>query len=744
MGTLTMIGLSRVGWLLSYMSRDKAFNSAEMPRVLDSWATNTTLATVRRDFARDRRVWGVDSARQQGKGMVFSWGRDELNPDDPEDIDKGRRVIELFNERVFQGAVACAGVRQADGKGRMGHGHEALSNVVLRDVTINGKTLKAGQALGGDALDLKFLRRVFDECCAEVGVKQWNLSFEYGDRRSFEDKAARRAGKKTKPDQIKDIIEDALVEQPETLDEFEYELAARGVELRIQTRVSGKYAGQTRFAYRLTGDAAWITEKRLGLERYGHDEIMLALEHPGTHTPRTVNPPAGPEKPVRALTPVEIAEAAQVTADLAARGAEIRRDRDERAAQEQLAEEILAFMRTDDPIFAAQLDEVDRLLAEGRDFEAGMVRDDIRYIPSDDPVLQQIIEMQDVPTSAPAPVVGLASDPAAAQPTEPIEGLPSSTPAPDGNGVESRDDESTPVSAPASTIASQQDAPETFEETYARLFGGAGTPSAPAPGDGQESAPAPAMPIMEVIDEAPLVSAPAATEEVPTAAPAPVTTTEEPYVSPLRTVKFKKDDPARDKLRDDLAAFDEETRVRLAEGQRPVDAHVPKGVGRQVLKVWGPYLDPDVFDQLTMRETKKHEARVVLWAEAKDTSEKMAALRAKGKLVDRRVQGAGGQEQGGRRAPQEAPRRDRRRHLRGRRDQAHQRRTEAQGCWHDAASDARQAARRRPAGVKDYPSRPQAPRDLHRRSVIVDFGIVGPEPFQQGRVARLAILVIGG
>lgn len=156
-----------------------------------------------------------------------------------------------------------------------------------------------------------------------------------------------------------------------------------------------------------------------------------------------------------------------------------------------------------------------------------------------------------------------------------------------------------PVSAPAPTEQAEEPAPITTEELYRLVMGedldGLAPTSAPATVGGQASAPALATPDKE-----------------------------EPYVSRLRQLKFKKADPKRQQLIDGLAAFDEETRARLAEGLRPVEAHVPSGVGSRVLSgVIGKHLDPDVLAQLQMRQDKKHQARTVLWGQAQDACEEM-------------------------------------------------------------------------------------------------------------------------
>lgn len=204
---------------------------------------------------------------------------------------------------------------------------------------------------------------------------------------------------------------------------------------------------------------------------------------------------------------------------------------------------------------------------------------------------------------------------------------------------------------------------------------------APAPAGGQASAPAPAMPSTEPVDDTPVappVSAPAAPEEVvadlspdvtnsgpllttgdheqasdgahpataggvadlspttPTSGPSLATggqdraTQEKPYVSPLRGLKLKKADPRRQQLIDGLAAFDEETRARLAEGLRPVEEHVPKGVGRRVLDSLGSHLDPSVMAQLELREAKKS-ARSTAFEAGRDLTAQLAAMRSQGK-----------------------------------------------------------------------------------------------------------------
>ncbi len=197
----------------------------------------------------------------------------------------------------------------------------------------------------------------------------------------------------------------------------------------------------------------------------------------------------------------------------------------------------------------------------------------------------------------------------------------------------------TPVSAPAPTEPAQEPAALSSEEFYRLVMAddqGETTPAAvPALAGGLASAPAPAEPSKDTDEEAtsitPPVSAPAPTEEAVADAPALATTSEEPYVSPLRGLRAKgKPDPKREALRIGLAAFDEETRARLAAGQRPIEAHAPKGLGPRALAALGQYLDPKVLAQLELRQTKK-QARSAAFETGRDLAVELKEMRSAGK-----------------------------------------------------------------------------------------------------------------
>ena len=310
--------LPKAAWLLDYTTRDKPFNDLSNPRVIDIVGRHCSVVSPARDFARLRREFAVSDERAEGHGFVFSWGLHELNPADPEDVAKAMRAVERFFDRLPESPELL--VAQADGKGGNFHIHGVKSNVVMADCEVNGQRYRAGSSVGGKALDIEWMREQFDECCRLEGLGQTLEPYVKGDRRSGLDAAARRAGKRTNNDICKDAVEGAIRSGARTLQEFDYELGARGVELRVERKVSGKYAGQTWLAYRPVGAKGWTRDQFMGLERYGHDAVVAGLADPSSRTPRTVNPLPGPPKPLPVPTAEQLKESAAVVDDLAARG----------------------------------------------------------------------------------------------------------------------------------------------------------------------------------------------------------------------------------------------------------------------------------------------------------------------------------------------------------------------------------------------------------------------------------------
>lgn len=318
MGTLMVV--SATDGLCDYTVRDKKFNGPDNPRVLAIDAKHCSAMAASRDFARLRADMGVPSDRVQVKGFVFSWGLNELNPADPEDVEKAMRAVSRFFDRLPPAArlqVAQGDGKSADGGPPKLHIHAPVANVVLQDCTVNGQTYRAGSSLGGKALDVEWMRQQFDECCELEGITQTLVPYVKGDRRSGLDAAARRAGKRTNNDVCKDAVEEAIRSGAGDLEEFEAELAARGVELRVERKAAGKYAGQTWLAYRPVGAKGWTRDTFMGLERYGHAAVMAGLADPSSRTSRTVNPLPGPPKPLPVPTAEQQEESAAVVDDLA-------------------------------------------------------------------------------------------------------------------------------------------------------------------------------------------------------------------------------------------------------------------------------------------------------------------------------------------------------------------------------------------------------------------------------------------
>lgn len=194
----------------------------------------------------------------------------------------------------------------------------------MQDCVVNGQTYRAGSAIGGKALDIEWLREQFDECCRLEGLGQTLQPYVKSDKRSGLDAAARRVGKRTNNDICKDAAQGAIWSGARTLQEFEYELGARGVDLRGRPEGRAQGGGQARRADLARLPARW----REGLDPrhvHGPGALRLRRRHGwsrGPIEPRSPHrqPAAWPPKPLPVPTTEQLEESATVVDELAAKG----------------------------------------------------------------------------------------------------------------------------------------------------------------------------------------------------------------------------------------------------------------------------------------------------------------------------------------------------------------------------------------------------------------------------------------
>jgi hypothetical protein len=104
-----------------------------------------------------------------------------------------------------------------------------------------------------------------------------------------------------------------------------------------------------------------------------------------------------------------------------------------------------------------------------------------------------------------------------------------------------------------------------------------------------------------------------------------------PYSSPLRRVRAKTE--KHQALVDQAALFDEQANETLARGERLDESSVPKGIGPRFLADFGDCFDPEVLNQLALRQAKKARASA-LFDTAKEASERLNELQLRDERDD--------------------------------------------------------------------------------------------------------------
>lgn len=161
-----------VNALISYIQTPKHEGKE---RVLDSICNGTTLGTAKQDFKTIRRMYNKDKGYVQGYSMIISWGQDELNPNNPDDIAKATEVVRQLMDKHYNGHQFVS-VLQADGDGGNLHAHVAINAVN----TYTGKSLRGEQTRGLS------VAKWSDDIQQKMNIKNNNLARdEWQDKQSM-------------------------------------------------------------------------------------------------------------------------------------------------------------------------------------------------------------------------------------------------------------------------------------------------------------------------------------------------------------------------------------------------------------------------------------------------------------------------------------------------------------------------------------------------------------------------------
>lgn len=552
-----------------------------------------------------RRDAGQVVRENEAVHLITSFGVDEVNPDDPQQVRAAFEYTVAMMRDLYPGAqiklvgqADGAGMTDADGNfltsGGKFHVHAVLNAVVADRMEVDGQVWEAGRKLSGALTDITRVRQRADEFNAahhsEYNLPKQRLASvedQRREKRSVRDRRMAAEGKKSNHDVIRDAYEQAMDDARSVdLDGFVEVLGEHGVEVTV--RGSQRPALSYRLPEAMKTNVRGTT---LG-EHYAYVETLEQLAANAAGEPRRRRPEPVPEpaaRPATAVSAAEVEQARELMEWLA---------RDERArAVADRVEARLAQMAEDfgDSVEVLRAEYKERLLDE--ESAANVVGEKTTpsasatgMVPADDLGEENTsyAAAADMPAPADAP---LSQD---ARKADFLAGMADAM----KSFGEERDAALRQELKLGKTLE-QIDAEEAAEAAQ--------TASGPVGAiEVREQVPEP------VEREEPTSSAAAADIGAPADAPLSQAANSE-FKSLLRDVRVR--DQKRQQLIDDMAVFDERAVAALEAGGMFAEADVPKGVGRKFLDVYGERIDPEVLFVLDQRETKK-EAATALWEKA--------------------------------------------------------------------------------------------------------------------------------
>jgi len=259
-------GKALVGYLLKGEARYKHAGVDE--RVLGLASQNVDVdgdwRYIAGQFDALRYLSGKEKKRKEVHHLIVSYGKDELNANDPDDV---LRATELSNKT----AQAIGGkdsqylvVMQADNENGLLHGH-----IVMNSVLMNSKVMPTNR------VTVSKMRNTHDKVLLENGhVQPAILMADSGTslgRETLEEKALKTKGVHTNKDMTRERVELA-VKLSKNEDDFADNLGLLGIELK-----RGKRKGEPVYKYVLDGEKKAMTDRALG-ESVSYETIQRQIE----------------------------------------------------------------------------------------------------------------------------------------------------------------------------------------------------------------------------------------------------------------------------------------------------------------------------------------------------------------------------------------------------------------------------------------------------------------------------------
>lgn len=198
--SITKVGSTRnAGALLRYVLEDKAHDGSE-ERYISATAHNCTLNNARSDFKKIRDRFNKND-NIQAYSYIISWGKDELDPDNLDDIEKAQEVGHRLGLKIFGDNRQFITALQRDGRGGNLHIHLVGNSIDMYN----------GSSLSGLVRKHSHIKELSDEIQQEMGIVNKNLEEKpFIDKQSIKEIKARNKGAYVWKDDLKTRIYDCM------------------------------------------------------------------------------------------------------------------------------------------------------------------------------------------------------------------------------------------------------------------------------------------------------------------------------------------------------------------------------------------------------------------------------------------------------------------------------------------------------------------------------------------------------
>ncbi|MFT0848863.1 hypothetical protein VR010_14080 [Actinomycetaceae bacterium L2_0104] len=193
---------------------------------------------------------------------IYAFGRDMVNPDNPEDIDRAFQVVKAERDDLYPGLQESMWLEK-NGKSGLVHVHVASNATIYEGFTHGGRDYVAGKKMAGGIVNVDAVRASFEnyldahpeygfeQSLARVGTKEYNAAQRRSGQKDYWDQTR---GKESNHDRMRRIAGESLEDPAVTdRDSFIAEMKTRGVTV-TETGLRRGVAGRNHdYTYRLVG-----------------------------------------------------------------------------------------------------------------------------------------------------------------------------------------------------------------------------------------------------------------------------------------------------------------------------------------------------------------------------------------------------------------------------------------------------------------------------------------------------------